>query len=505
MATATAKLPCVVCGAADGPDISGPLMRLGLTVTLCSAPPPNGTDAAAPVEAAEAVVAEARRHCAAAREPRDRPEPAGLAVGVAHQICPVPSEADRFTVRCAVAAANLQTGDHFEVRREAPSGPNPDQQADILTALVTEAAKEAVRNVREGMPEVPSWRSLDLSTSHHPAEPPSPRHGLAEVLEDATGSGVPPEVLASVVAPHETRLNCNVLECMRCGVPIGVPMRRIWCPKCNTTICPDCCSSPIMHLARARPCSTCRTCAKLGCAPRVVESAPRRLPVSTSLDLDGDAFRLMSSHQVFSSKDDEELPDDEACEGCSVPFSFFRTRRQCAQCGRVRCAKCLVQKPHSSDNTRLCGECLYGPDFNRRRVGIDPQVPNCLVCDSQFSLFRRRHWCRRCGRTICSGCSATPISGWLRRHPKCICKRCFVPKIFRLPYDLAQYMMEFLNQEARTACNRVCKRFQRLLVLPFNAINRLEDYYVVDTKKDLLGEGAFGMVYSAQCRRTGEP
>lgn len=25
--------------------------------------------------------------------------------------------------------------------------------------------------------------------------------------------------------------------------------------------------------------------------------------------------------------------------------------------------------PHSSDNTRLCGECLYGPDFNRRRVG----------------------------------------------------------------------------------------------------------------------------------------
>ena len=33
--------------------------------------------------------------------------------------------------------------------------------------------------------------------------------------------------------------------------------------------------------------------------------------------------------------------------------------------------------------------------------------------------------------------------------------RCFVPKIFRLPYDMAQYMMEFLDQEAKTACNRV--------------------------------------------------
>lgn len=33
----------------------------------------------------------------------------------------------------------------------------------------------------------------------------------------------------------------------------------------------------------------------------------------------------------------------------------------------------------------------------------------------------------------------------------------------------------------------------------------MDDYYVVDTKKDLLGEGAFGMVYAAVCRRTGEP
>ena len=38
-----------------------------------------------------------------------------------------------------------------------------------------------------------------------------------------------------------------------------------------------------------------------------------------------------------------------------------------------------------------------------------------------------------------------------------------------------------------------------------SAINRLEDYYSVDLKKDLLGQGAFGMVYAAECKRTGQP
>jgi len=295
---------------------------------------------------------------------------------------------------------------------------------------------------------------------------------------------------------------------MRCGVSFE-RHRRIWCPKCNATICAACSSSPVVHVRRTRPTATCRSCAKLGChrctAPTVRAHRSNRL--ASSVESEIDSFRLKSTQEIFMPADlDDEAPAyDDACEGCNAPFSFFRQRTKCAQCDRIRCAKCLVQKPHSPDVTRLCGECLYGPDFGRRRVGIDPTVVTCLVCDAAFSFFRRRHWCRRCGRTICSGCSSTPISTWSRRHPKCICKRCFVPKIFRLPYELAQYMMEFVDQDGRLNANRVCKRFNRLMVMPFNAINRVDDYYVVDTKKDLLGEGAFGMVYAAVCRRTGEP
>ena len=51
--------------------------------------------------------------------------------------------------------------------------------------------------------------------------------------------------------------------------------------------------------------------------------------------------------------------------------------------------------------------------------------------------------------------SAAPC--WCR-NPNCICKRCKFPRIYRLSYDVAQYMMEFCDQASRQAVLNVAKR-----------------------------------------------
>lgn len=36
----------------------------------------------------------------------------------------------------------------------------------------------------------------------------------------------------------------------------------------------------------------------------------------------------------------------------------------------------------------------------------DEQAPSCFVCGSEFTLFFRRHHCRKCGRVVCNPCSS---------------------------------------------------------------------------------------------------
>ncbi|XP_064623470.1 zinc finger FYVE domain-containing protein 26-like isoform X2 [Lineus longissimus] len=48
----------------------------------------------------------------------------------------------------------------------------------------------------------------------------------------------------------------------------------------------------------------------------------------------------------------------------------------------------------------------------------DGRVSECMVCQTErFSMFNRRHHCRRCGRVVCASCSTktTPIRGQLAR------------------------------------------------------------------------------------------
>ena len=196
------------------------------------------------------------------------------------------------------------------------------------------------------------------------------------------------------------------------------------------------------------------------------------------------------------------------CELCQASFSFFRGQRQCVNCRVQLCEVCSVApavRGGANQREYLCPQCAYGVDCRARPSGVNPQAKSCKVCGVSFHFFRRRHWCRACGATICRYCSPSDLSVTSRRHPNCICKKCHVPPVFRLSFTLAQYCMGFLDEKGRDQCLRVCTRFQRLVDLPFPMVNALEDYFTVDPENALLGSGGFAKVYRCTASQTGRP
>jgi hypothetical protein len=59
---------------------------------------------------------------------------------------------------------------------------------------------------------------------------------------------------------------------------------------------------------------------------------------------------------------------------------------------------------------------------------IDSRVTHCEVCFVKFGFITRRHWCRRCRKTICSNCSScfkdSIKAHLLRRHDDNHCRLC---------------------------------------------------------------------------------
>ena len=62
----------------------------------------------------------------------------------------------------------------------------------------------------------------------------------------------------------------------------------------------------------------------------------------------------------------------------------------------------------------------------------DDKCSKCLLCEAAFTLWRRRHHCRVCGRIFCGDCSSHVISGLTlgndRPDPVRVCDGCFKAK-----------------------------------------------------------------------------
>jgi hypothetical protein len=98
------------------------------------------------------------------------------------------------------------------------------------------------------------------------------------------------------------------------------------------------------------------------------------------------------------------------------------------------------QHPHQyqvSSNQRISGSERrsrhhHGSSRSRRPRGPPVWVPDqdviqCSCCNSQFTLFRRRHHCRACGQIFCADCSkfTKDLNCWGYNGPVRVCESCF--------------------------------------------------------------------------------
>ncbi|CAG0878534.1 unnamed protein product [Darwinula stevensoni] len=58
----------------------------------------------------------------------------------------------------------------------------------------------------------------------------------------------------------------------------------------------------------------------------------------------------------------------------------------------------------------------------------DELAPFCMGCEATFTVIRRRHHCRNCGKVFCSKCcsNAVPLPHYGHQKPVRVCNRCFL-------------------------------------------------------------------------------
>lgn len=74
------------------------------------------------------------------------------------------------------------------------------------------------------------------------------------------------------------------------------------------------------------------------------------------------------------------------------------------------------------------GQQMYIPPVAAPKMANwmpDQQVSKCVICNEKFSMFNRRHHCRRCGRVVCGACSQHNhvVTGY-GKNPVRVCDSC---------------------------------------------------------------------------------
>mmetsp|Transcript_96179 Transcript_96179/g.161700 ORF Transcript_96179/g.161700 Transcript_96179/m.161700 type:complete len:82 (-) Transcript_96179:287-532(-) len=74
----------------------------------------------------------------------------------------------------------------------------------------------------------------------------------------------------------------------------------------------------------------------------------------------------------------------------------------------------------------------------------DRTAADCALWQASFGVFRHRHWCRQCKRTICGSCCARRSRrGYGRVNPDNACKECKKVQCTSLPQAPATALMEY--------------------------------------------------------------
>lgn len=66
----------------------------------------------------------------------------------------------------------------------------------------------------------------------------------------------------------------------------------------------------------------------------------------------------------------------------------------------------------------------------------DVEAPKCMSCGVNFTVVKRRHHCRNCGKVFCARCSSNsvPLPKFGHHKPVRVCNKCFI-------YNLTPFTM----------------------------------------------------------------
>lgn len=76
-------------------------------------------------------------------------------------------------------------------------------------------------------------------------------------------------------------------------------------------------------------------------------------------------------------------------------------------------------------------------EFDRPPIWIpDVEAPKCMSCSANFTVVKRRHHCRNCGKVFCARCSSNsvPLPKYGHFKPVRVCNKCFM-------YNLTPFTM----------------------------------------------------------------
>lgn len=68
-------------------------------------------------------------------------------------------------------------------------------------------------------------------------------------------------------------------------------------------------------------------------------------------------------------------------------------------------------------------------DVDRPPIWIpDVEAPKCMSCAANFTVVKRRHHCRNCGKVFCARCSSNsvPLPKFGHIKPVRVCNKCFI-------------------------------------------------------------------------------
>jgi len=200
--------------------------------------------------------------------------------------------------------------------------------------------------------------------------------------------------MVSFVAPILQQNKVSSI-CSLCKISFSTFTRRHHCLKCGKLVCRDCCLTQIklgLHGEFQRVCDKCK-------------------PANNK-----------SSREVVWQDDQS----DTECVLCQEKFTTFNRRHHCRKCGSLVCNSCSLSRmpaEYSKVLQRVCDKCS---PMEKVKWQPDNSATACTICEKEFTTFKRRHHCRKCGLLVCELCSPYRIVIYpeFSKVPERVCKHC---------------------------------------------------------------------------------